>query len=277
MSVLRADAPFFWPLRGSLALQNGSGSPTFTRATAAWGFNETGKLYKVPDGAVRMRGYRPVINIVSNSYAISTSFSTTRSSFLSGQTDPNGQTTAYKLIEDATASNTHLAQFSAGTQDAGNYLGFIYAKAAERRYIAIRIYVNTSGIFCTAVFDLQAGTQTSTSGSPDAFGITSVGDGWYQIYVMGTHTSGAIGFAIATSNSATPAFSASLPLYSGDGVSGVYVWHPMLQNVTPQSDKTPSEYVSKGELSSPWHGAGVDGVKYFATYKDGTAILSSPP
>jgi hypothetical protein len=62
MSVLRADAPFFWPLRGSLALQNGSGSPTFTRASAAWGFNELGKMYKVPSGAIRMRGYRPVVN-----------------------------------------------------------------------------------------------------------------------------------------------------------------------------------------------------------------------
>ena len=65
MSVLRADAPFYWPLRGDLALQNGSGTPTFTRATAAWGFNETGKLYKIPSGAVRMRGYRPVINIAA--------------------------------------------------------------------------------------------------------------------------------------------------------------------------------------------------------------------
>ena len=123
MSVLRADAPFYWPLRGSLALQSGSGSPTFTRATAAWDFNHIGKLVYIPSGAIRMRGYRPVINIVSNSYAISTSFSTTRSSFLSGQTDPNGGTTAYKLVEDATASNTHMAQFSAGAQDAGNYLG----------------------------------------------------------------------------------------------------------------------------------------------------------
>lgn len=267
-------AKFYAPLRGSLALTNGTGSATFTRATAAYEFNDEGKLIKLPSGAVRMRGYRAVINIVSNSYTIPASFINIRSSFVSGQTDPYGGTTAYKLVEDST-TNTHLAQFSAGAQDGGDYLGFIEAKAAERRYIAVRMYVNTTAIFATAVFDLQTGTQTSTSGSPDAYSITDAGDGWYKIYVRRLHASGTVGFAIATSNAATPTFSSSLPSYTGDGVSGVYVWHPMLQNVTGQSDKTPGEYVSTGELSSPYHGAGVDGVKYFSTYKDGTDIADA--
>jgi len=35
MTVVRSDAPFYLPLRGSIAPQNGSGSATFTRATAA--------------------------------------------------------------------------------------------------------------------------------------------------------------------------------------------------------------------------------------------------
>ena len=61
MTVL-SDAPFYWPLRGSIALQNGSGTPTFTRATAKWMFNDEGKLIKLPSGAIEMRGYRPVIN-----------------------------------------------------------------------------------------------------------------------------------------------------------------------------------------------------------------------
>ena len=48
-------AKFYAPLRGSLALTNGTGSATFTRATAAWDFNDEGKLIKIPSGAVRMR------------------------------------------------------------------------------------------------------------------------------------------------------------------------------------------------------------------------------
>ena len=53
---------FYAQLTSTLALTNGTGSATFTRATAAWDFNDEGKLYRVPSGAVRMRGYRPVIN-----------------------------------------------------------------------------------------------------------------------------------------------------------------------------------------------------------------------
>jgi hypothetical protein len=46
----------------------------------------------------------------------------------------------------------------------------------------------------------------------------------------------------------------------------VTIARPMLEDSTGRTDKTPSEYVY-GD-----NGAGANGVKYFATYKDGTAI-----
>jgi hypothetical protein len=48
-----------------------------------------------------------------------------------------------------------------------------------------------------------------------------------------------------------------------------------VEEVTGQADQTPSEYVSTNVLSYPYHGAGVDGVKYFSTRKDGTLIPDS--
>lgn len=48
-----------------------------------------------------------------------------------------------------------------------------------------------------------------------------------------------------------------------------------VEAVTGQSDQTASEYVSVGVLSAPFHGAGVDGCKYFTTNKDGSAISPS--
>ena len=45
--------------------------------------------------------------------------------------------------------------------------------------------------------------------------------------------------------------------------------------VSGQTDQTASEYVSVGVLSSPYHGAGVDGCKWFPTNKDGSAISTS--
>lgn len=46
--------------------------------------------------------------------------------------------------------------------------------------------------------------------------------------------------------------------YVGDGVSNVYVHAAQHEDVTGQSIKTPSEYVSTNVLSSPFHGAMVD-------------------
>lgn len=57
-------------------------------------------------------------------------------------------------------------------------------------------------------------------------------------------------------------------------VSGL-VTDAQLENVTGQLDQTASEYVSVGVLSAPFHGAGVDGVKWFDTNKNGSAIPAS--
>jgi hypothetical protein len=54
---------------------------------------------------------------------------------------------------------------------------------------------------------------------------------------------------------------------TGDAVD---VWRPQLEEVTGQAITAPSEYVSVGVLSSPFHGAGVDGVKYYATANGNT-------
>ena len=49
-----------------------------------------------------------------------------------------------------------------------------------------------------------------------------------------------------------------------------------LEDVTGQSIQTPSEYVSTNVLTgAPYHGACVDGVKYFDTDINGTPIPDS--
>ena len=99
----RSQAPLYWPLRGSLALQAGSGSVTYTRATAAWEFNETGKLYRVPSGAVRMRGYRLGISIARQcSPPSSETFSTGLSK--NGVTTPTVNT----IVVDGTTSPKYI-------------------------------------------------------------------------------------------------------------------------------------------------------------------------
>ena len=46
-----------------------------------------------------------------------------------------------------------------------------------------------------------------------------------------------------------------------------------LENVTQQTNKNPSEFVSKGQLTFPYHGCGVDGIKYFNT-QNGNTVAS---
>ena len=54
----------------------------------------------------------------------------------------------------------------------------------------------------------------------------------------------------------------------------ILVWHPQVEDVTGQSNTNPSEYVSVGVLSAPYHGANVDGVKYFSQ-QNGNTVASN--
>jgi hypothetical protein len=56
--------------------------------------------------------------------------------------------------------------------------------------------------------------------------------------------------------------------YAGDSTSSFHVTNIQVENVSGQADQTASEYVSVGVLSAPFHGAGVDGCKYF-THQQG--------
>jgi len=48
------------PLQASLLLSRGTGSPTFTRATKSWGFNELGYLKELSSGCAFFGGARLV-------------------------------------------------------------------------------------------------------------------------------------------------------------------------------------------------------------------------
>lgn len=108
----------------------------------------------------------------------------------------------------------------------------------------------------------------------------SVDAGTYTVSFTGTGTitfSGAYsGSLVGTgaSNRVEATFPAASAGTLTSTVSGS-VLKAQCENVTGQSVQTASEYVSNGVLSSPYHGAGADGVKYFSTKLDGTPIDGS--
>jgi hypothetical protein len=75
---------------------------------------------------------------------------------------------------------------------------------------------------------------------------------------------------LPSSDNSTYYFLIGLANTSAGNIS--YMSQPMLEVVSGRGPggRVCSEYVSKGELASPFHGANVDGVKYFDTYNPNT-------
>lgn len=270
MPVVSSDAPFYWPLRGSLALQNGSGTPTFTRATAAWEFNETGKLYRVPSGAVRMRGYRPVINWFTDPNNISGSASWAANNISKASaTGPDGSTSDGCLLTcTANAANSILQNYNSSTVGGITRTERFLYKPGTATWIRVLYYDGGGTNRITLWFNATTNTlgTVSTGGTGWAsvsYALTASTQypGWYEVYMIGTTpaTGGhymQLGFVDSNGGAATTAV---------NGLT-LTIAHPMLEDSTGRTDKTPSEYVA-GD-----NGAGANGVKYYATYKDGTAI-----
>jgi hypothetical protein len=133
---------------------------------------------------------------------------------------PDGTLTGDKVIEDTTASNTHLVQQTPTLASGLSLTASVYAKAAERNWIRLQLNA-TSGTDGSAYFDLSTGTIGTIGGGSAT--ITPVGNGWYRCTVSGTTT---------TTN---PIFRVNLAsgnggqTYTGDGYSGIYIWGAQLE------------------------------------------------
>jgi len=132
-------------------------------------------------------------------------------------TSPDGTADADKLVETATTGQHRASQAVTVTSGAA-YTYSIYAKAAERTSIWVRII--GAATFAGCIVDLTNGAITGTTGTSTA---TNVGNGWYRITVSGT------------SDSTTATVYANLidgagaNTYTGDGVSGIYAYGAQLE------------------------------------------------
>lgn len=231
-------ASFYAPLTHSLVLTRGTGSPTYTRATTAYVTDFEGLLKQVPSGAARFSGARVVRNLISSPETIIAGTLPwhlgANMSSATGATDPVGGSSAITLT--ATGANATLKTVR-GSTDASTDVPSLWIKRKTGTG-AIRIFLsnNTSQVVTSAV----TSSWQRISGAATA---SSATDHWFGV---------------------------------GIDVSGdeVYIWHPQLESVTGQSNQNPSEYVSVGVLSAPYHGAGVDGVKFFNT-QNGNTVASN--
>lgn len=271
--ILRS-ASFYAPLTRSLILSRGTGSPTYTGgvATGSGVLDNEGVLRMRVSGQAGFTGARIVANAIQKSQALATApwaAMTSGTATNNAALAPDGTMTASSLIEAAATTQHTLSQASVAAVGGHTYLLSCYAEYAGRRYVSFDLTDGaTGGVY--AYFDLQTGviSQAVVAGGSWTNGyaaIIPVGSGRYRLVIRGT-----LGSAQTT---ASPSFYLSAtatgpetPSYAGDGVSGIYVWGVMREDITGRADQTtPSEYVSVGVLSAPWHGAGIDGVKNFPT------------
>jgi hypothetical protein len=257
---------------------------TFTRASSG--------TYVGSDGLVKTA----VTNLLLRSEEFGTSWTATRASVSSDViASPSGTMTADALTEDTSASLSHvLVQGSLNIISGLNYTFSCYAKRASgSRNVTVTLRAASFGTNVRTNVDLSTGVVTPV-GSPLDFGATSIGDGWWRVWVTATATvSGTSSVDINLADVTTLS-------YTGDGTSGIYLWGAQLEqsstvgeyipttstiNSAPRFDHNPTTGESLGllleeartnlvlqseDLSTSWTNINTSETTNAATAPDGT-------
>jgi hypothetical protein len=159
-------------------------------------------------------------NLNTNSQFISSStYSTAGLTIVYGSTtSPDRTQNASKLVEDTGTGQRYILK-SSPFGSFGTYVCSFYAKPNGREWI----YFEVGAVYGYA--NIANGTLGST-GTFDAgwafnnYGIEPWKDGWYRVWITGTWSSGGAYYAPKIH----PATSNGNFIYTGDGVSGIYVY-----------------------------------------------------
>jgi len=240
-------------------------SPTFTsRASAATYYNASGLVTSAATNVARLN-YNPanlaqpanliLENAATNLITYSSEFDNaawvkTRSNIAANViASPTGNVDADKLIEDTSVSNTHIV-YAAPAAASNSYTFSVYAKAAERTEIAVRLDCGTSGQQ-VGFFNLSSGAiGTVTSNIRSS--IASAGNGWYRCSISTITNDNIINAVLMPAVGGTQ-------IYTGDGVSGIYIWGAQLETGSAATTYIPSTntFTSRASTGSYFDSAGV--------------------
>lgn len=211
----------------------------FTRASEAAYFDSRGVIRFAPSGVPRtthdpIQGTRwgllverEATNTVLNSADITqASWTTTQLTKTGGFAAPDGSTTAVKLTDTVVAGNHQLSIITQAVLAGIKYLASYIVKAGERTKCSLVFVTSTiwpSNVNPAATFDLVAGTISGITGPSTKAGMQQLLDGWWRVWVSADcSVNGGSYCALLLSNGAATS-------YTGDGVSGLYVWHGQME------------------------------------------------
>lgn len=158
---------------------------------------------------------------------------------------PSGAITADKITED-TGVAQHRIRDAAETAivSGGIYTQSVYVKAGERTKFSLRMTESTFAASCEAHFDLLTGAVSAVSNAGTATGAVgraeSLPNGWWRCSLTGALNGGfVLARFIQEINDNTGAFT-----YTGDGVSGLYIWGEQIEAGAFPSSYIPTTTVS---------------------------------
>ena len=234
----------------SVLPSSGVGDFDFTRSGSATRINSQGLIETVANGVSRLN--YPMIdgkvvgcphhilepqrtNLVTYSEDFSNAYwSKSRASVVLNSTiSPDGSLNASKLVEDTT-SGGHILYKNNITTGAGINTLSVKVKANGRNWVLLYDSEQGEAVY----FDIKNGVAGTIVGTPDAYSIKKLPNGWYDISLTTTATL-RVDFQIYTAESD------GNNAYLGDGVSGIYVWGAQLEQ-----GSYPTSYIpTNGEVN----------------------------
>jgi len=222
-------------LKSSLILDEGTGNPTWSRATKAWGFNELGYLEELASGCAFFGGARLVRNLAPKSEVINAGWG------LGGVTASDANT----LLESAGGT---VHQLSTQISALGTYLLEVWIKRGAGATRHVRLEVSSSDT-ARVNFNLDTGAVASIfqNGALSLINYgadASVDAGGYRRFYIRVNASAS---ASSTFYPARLTESLNGPIsYSGDGTSSILISKVKISDVTGYDASYVPEYVSIG-------------------------------
>ena len=252
MEQRRRTASKFFPVYKpamNFDFRNGSLPPeiTFSRASTATFVGSNGLIQTAAANVPRFN-YNPALsaiprllveaeartNLVLRSVDITNaSWTKTRSSTPgTATTAPDGTATGYKLVEDATAANSHdVRQGSLVNGVLATYTQSIFAKKDTREWIYLELQnAGATSNRARAWFNLNTGVvgTGNTAGSGITYvshSIVAYPNGWFRCVLTATAEAAVANLQFYTSLTTAD----NVNYYNGDGVSGLYLWGAQLE------------------------------------------------